>query len=146
MSHDEEEALAHAIQNLSHKKKHVISEDALKAKDAFDQQQEDLHLGNNGKWWQKRLALVEEFTESVRLLTAVFQASAFDELALFISSPSRILLVNFLIGILRGIGFAMGFLFVVVIVAYMIKQSLPHDYAKHALYIIAYMFRQMGMH
>jgi hypothetical protein len=109
MTQSEADLLGQTIENLAYKKKHALSEDALKAKESFSQQHEDA-FGAQSKWWARRMALIEEFSSSVRLLVSVFQASAFDELALFISNPTRILFINFCIGILRGLGFGIGLL------------------------------------
>lgn len=140
-SHDE---LAAAIANLSQKKQ-VISEEALKAKQEFDQKKEDFNFGQDNRKFIKQLGIVDEFNVSVKLLSSIFQSSNFDELALFIASPTRVLLVNFFIGILRGLGFAIGFLMIMIFVAYLIKISLPPDYAKHLVILGTYFFQQVGL-
>jgi len=129
----EPQTLADAIQNLSSKKKHVLSEDAIRAAGEIEDSKEDAFFGNSSKWWQKRLAIVEEFQESIRLLTAIFQASGFDEFAAFISNPLRVMLVNLCIGVLRGVGFGIGFLIVISLVGYLFVQSLPSDVLLKAL-------------
>jgi hypothetical protein len=139
--------LAEAIANLAQKKQ-VISEEALKAKQEFDQKKDELGYGLDlgNKKFMKQLGIVDEFNTSVKLLASIFQSSNFDELALFIASPTRVLLVNFFIGILRGLGFALGFLIVFVFLAYLIKLSLPPDYAKHMVILGTYFLQQVGLH
>ena len=134
----DEEALSQAIQNLAYTKKHTISDDALKAKASFEQHYDAQEGGGaqTTRWWQKRLEIIAEFRESVKLLVSVFQASSFDELALFISRPSRVLVINFCIGILRGIGFALGFFLVAGILVYLIRESLPPGFFTHLLILL----------
>ena len=79
------------------------------------------------KRWDKKLAIIEEFNDSVTLLMSIFQNSQFDELALFASNPPRIMIINFLIGILRGIGFAIGFLLLFLVALIAVKQAMPAD-------------------
>lgn len=123
------EAVFAAIQNLS-SKRNVISDEALKAKQEIDNQRkvaDDTRQAEVDKRWDKKLAIIEEFNDSVTLLMSIFQNSQFDELAMFASNPSRVLIINFLIGILRGIGFAIGFLLIVLVALIAVKQALPAD-------------------
>ncbi len=144
MSELPQDALSQAIQNLSHKKK-VISEDALKAREEFDRlHEEDQEAqAQQSKWWENRLALVDQFTVSVRLLGNIFKQSSFDELALFVSNPIRLMLVNFGIGIFRGMGFACGLLLVLSVIGYLVLQSLPQDVAHHVTYIVGYIMHRI---
>lgn len=126
--YDAESVMA-AIQNLS-SKRNVITDEALKAKQEIDNQRkatEESRQIEVDKRWDKKLAIIEEFNDSVSLLMSIFQNSRFDELALFASNPPRILLINFMIGILRGIGFAIGFLLMILVALVVIKQSVPME-------------------
>lgn len=126
--YDAESVMA-AIQNLS-SKRNVITDEALKAKQEIDNQRkatEESRQIEVDKRWDKKLAIIEEFNDSVSLLMSIFQNSRFDELALFASNPPRILLINFMIGILRGIGFAIGFLLMILVALVVIKQAVPME-------------------
>ena len=109
-------SLTEAIQRLSSKKKHVVSEDALKAKEDLDSIRQEQPFDN--KRTRKQFYIIEEFTHSVRLLSSIFRRTQFDQLALFITHPGRVLVLNFFIGILRGMGFMVGLLLVIAISVY----------------------------
>ncbi|NBV84556.1 hypothetical protein EBR57_10635 [bacterium] len=118
-----------AIENLA-AKRHVISQESLKAKEELDHQKrsnDESRQVEVDKRWDKKLAIIEEFNESVALMMSIFQNSRFDELALVASNPARVLLINLMIGILRGLGFAVGFLLMVLVALIAIKQALPAD-------------------
>lgn len=123
---DPKDVLA-AVENIA-SKKHVLTDEAVRAKE--ERQQSKIQMDDNrqaeiDKRWDKKLAIIDEFNDSVSLLMSIFQNSQFDELAMFASSPSRVLGINFLIGILRGVGFAIGFLLMILIAAVAIKQAIP---------------------
>jgi hypothetical protein len=134
-----------AIQNLS-SKRHVISDEAIKAKEELDDTRklaDDQRQAEVDKRWNKKLAIIEEFNESVTLLMSIFQNSQFDELAMFAANPARVLVINFLIGILRGVGFAIGFLLMLLITLVLVKQALPQDFVIH---LITYLQRILAAH
>lgn len=110
-------SLTEAIQRLSSKKKQVVSEDAIKAKEELDSIRHGEQPFDN-KRTKKQFYIIEEFTHSVRLLSSIFKRTQFDQLALFITHPSRVLVLNFFIGILRGMGFMIGVLLVLGICIY----------------------------
>ncbi len=120
----QEDMLLSAIQQLS-RKKQVVSEEALKAKEEFDTRKQQ--LAEDSRKSPKQLAIVEEFNHSVRLLVSIFQKSQFDELVMLVSNPSRVLILNFLVGILRGIGFSIGILLVVVAITFFFFQGKDMD-------------------
>ena len=114
-----------AIENLS-KKRHVISDEAMRAREEQlvrqDQQQKE-----TDKKWDKKLTIIEEFTDSVHLLMAIFKQSALQDISILMANPPRILLLSFSIGIFRGMGFAIGFLAVLFTIAVVFLHSAPHD-------------------
>lgn len=97
----EQVTLQKAIENLS-QKKHVVSEEAIRAKEQVGQD----HYAEQSK----TQALMSEFNRSIRILVDVFKESNFDALFLLVSQPTRLLLMNFFIGLLKGMGFAVGVL------------------------------------
>ena len=122
-------SLRNAIQNLS-SKKDVVSEDAIQAKTELDAYRETGdYSGDGSKISAKKLSTIDEFNKSIKLLTAIFQESNFDELASMISNPTRVLILNFLIGILRGIGFGIGVLFILSFLLFLLKNSLSHEFS-----------------
>jgi uncharacterized membrane protein len=130
----EVDPISEAIQNLS-RKKHVVTPEARRAKEELDQAKNEIHSQFEAGSLPKRgLASIEEFNKSVRLLTSIFEESNFDELALFVSRPGRVLLINFFIGILRGVGFCVGIVLVLFLLAYFLQTSVSeqaiHEFLK----------------
>jgi hypothetical protein len=101
------DAIRDAIENLS-KKRHVISDEALRAREEQLARQENQQKETDKKW-DKKLTIIEEFTDSVHLLMAIFKQSALQDIAILTANPTRVLLLSFSIGIFRGLGFAIGF-------------------------------------
>jgi hypothetical protein len=108
-----------AIQGLS-KKQHVVSDEAKKA-----QAQRDMMKLESSKQFNKNVSIIDEFSNSVKLLGNIFQRSNFDEVALVIANPSRILLLNFFIGFVRGLGFCLGLVLIITIIAGLFNNSFP---------------------
>jgi len=120
-------SLRTALQNLS-SKKDVISSEALQAKkDLNDYREGDPIQITSQKKFKKNVSTISEFNKSIHLLTSIFKESNFDELASMIAHPTRILVLNFLIGILRGIGFGFGVILIFSFLFYLINTSLPLD-------------------
>jgi len=126
----ENRELSDAIQKLS-KKKHTVSSKAKLAREELaDFQYESMDEFSGGKKLKKRFTMLDEFNKSVKFLSAVFKHSNFDELALFVSRPGRVLVLNFFIGIMRGIGFAIGFLLILLFLFSMLKPLLSPETAR----------------
>lgn len=119
------DAIRDAIENLS-KKRHVISDEALRAREEQLARQENQQKETDKKW-DKKLTIIEEFTDSVHLLMAIFKQSALQDIAILTANPTRVLLLSFSIGIFRGLGFAIGFLLVLFAIALAFVHSVPHD-------------------
>ncbi len=119
------DAIRDAIENLS-KKRHVISDEALRAREEQVARQEQQQKETDKKW-DKKLSIIEEFTDSVHLLMAIFKQSALQDIAILTANPTRVLLLSFSIGIFRGLGFAIGFLLVLFAMALVFVHSVPQD-------------------
>ncbi len=128
------DAIRNAIENLS-KKRHVISDEALRAREEQlvrqDQQQKE-----TDKKWDKKLTVIEEFTDSVHLLMAIFKQSALQDIAMLTANPTRILLLSFSIGIFRGLGFAIGFLVILFGIAVVFLHSAPQDLSAQVMLFV----------
>lgn len=114
--HAEEESLKQAIQNLSNKR-HVISKEALDAKKRADDHARALGREAASDSKTQNL-LLQEFNQSIRLLMSVFKESNFDDMALVVTNPWRIFTLNFCIGVLRGLGFCLGVILVLLFFAF----------------------------
>lgn len=119
---NEQDTLSAAIQNLSHKRE-AISSEAMEAKKELDESRR-FGLGyDTDSLLQKRLSLLSEFDYSVKLLSKILKKTQLDELVLFLSHPSRVLILNLFIGVMRGIGFALGGLFILFLLYYLKSPS-----------------------
>jgi hypothetical protein len=122
-----EDNLKKAIENLS-QKKHVINEGALKAKSDLANGGENAtshHVHNQS-------LMMSEFNKSIRLLMSVFKESNFDDMALMVTNPWRVFILNFCIGILRGLGFVIGILIILYFITYLghdLSQVLPIQFS-----------------
>lgn len=114
--------LKEAIENIS-KKKHVISSEASYAKDIInsnkdlENEQTKLNLDRHHK-------LLDEFNVSIKLLMSIFKQSRFDEVMGFVAEPYKLILINSIISLFRGVFFGLGFILVSAIVAYFFKAAL----------------------
>ena len=119
------------INQLPHKKPHVIDEGALKAKENLNYLSEsDIDDEFDDELTSSSIS---EFRKSVFLLGKIFEKSRFDELALFIAEPTRILVLNLLIGFLRGVGFFLGIVFVCGLISYFIFDGLDPSLKRQVL-------------
>jgi hypothetical protein len=109
-------SLAKTIENLS-QKSHVISDEAKKAK------QDLLNRGTLKEITEQKWLLMESFSHSVDMLSTIFKKSHFDELALLIANPIRMMILNLVIGLIRGIGFATGVIAVVFTLVYTFRTT-----------------------
>ncbi|RAP37284.1 hypothetical protein DID80_04000 [Candidatus Marinamargulisbacteria bacterium SCGC AAA071-K20] len=105
-----EDNLKKAIENLS-QKKHVINEGALKAKETLENGEGTVN--HTSHHMHKQSLMMDEFNKSIRLLMSVFKESNFDDMALMVTNPWRVFILNFCIGILRGLGFMIGLVVIV---------------------------------
>jgi hypothetical protein len=119
-------ALKLAIDNLS-EKQHVVSEDARRAK--AQQFRHDIPQ------LARTQVLLSELNRSSRYLSAIFKQADCDSLLLFLAKPFQLFMMQFMVGIVRGMGVLFGVLFLLVIILHTCKVYLPvtffiqlHDY------------------
>ncbi len=110
---NESETIQDAILGLSSKKDNLVTEASIRAH--HERQQSRQSQGDG-----KTQYLVEEFTSSVRVLSGIFKQSKLDEMVLMLSRPYRLLGLTLMIGVLRGLGFGIGFFLVVGVLAMML--------------------------
>ena len=104
------------LDNLS-SRNHVISDEAIHAKRVIDEENKTTNqeLVEN---IEKQQHLLNEFNISIKLLTEIFRQTKFDSIMGLAVNPTKMLLINFCIGIFRGMGFAVGVLLFVGMVLY----------------------------
>lgn len=112
----EDKELREAIENLSAKRS-AISEEALKAKHVRDEQTGGMIPPGQQSQFNKNTLLIESFNRSVTHLGLIFKKSHFDELALTLSNPVKLLTYQFFIGFMRGLGFVMAILIILRLVS-----------------------------
>lgn len=109
-----------AIRHLS-QKRHLITEQAAKAKAELGESKSS----NRSAFATTSMQPIEEFNQSVALLLGFIQHTQLDQLAQIASSPVRVFCFNLLIGVIRGIGFAIGVVLIGGITVSMIVSRLP---------------------
>lgn len=112
------DSLQEALQHVS--KKDVLSTEASMAKN------NPLPSASKPPLSHKQSQLIAEFTQSVSILTAVFNDSHFDKLFLFFQKPFQLYFMHFTIGLIRGIGFATGLVFVITCLMIIFKESIRY--------------------
>jgi len=107
--------LAEAIKNVK-EKRHVITKEALQAKREYDQikakDSHPDHIHYLDRFWSP----MDEFADSIRVLMGLFEQAKLDEAIHLMSNPARLFGVNFLLGLIRGLGFALGLGIVVLVI------------------------------
>ena len=130
------ESLSEAIENLS-QKRYVITDKALKAKENLDnltavdphietEMNDELVSSDNLKLSKKQRMIYEEYNSNIKLLIALFQKTNLDDLIWFLARPGYIFIINFVIGIIRGIGFMVGVLTVLLLLVKWAQPILPN--------------------
>tara|TARA_A100001015_G_C14874719_1_gene665824 strand:- start:56 stop:658 length:603 start_codon:yes stop_codon:yes gene_type:complete len=111
-----------SIDQLIAEKESIVRPDAIEAKENFDQIQTS-QPSSDFKSSSKTTVSIDGFSENVQILTEVFRKSRFDEYLVLLSNPQRVLGINFIIGVFKGMGFAIGLLFVLGLYYYLSKSS-----------------------
>ena len=102
-----------AIDDRLQAKKHYVSADALQAKELFSGASGRQVEAEQTEMSSKRYAdLMAEFNVSIQLLMRIFKESKFDSVLGFVGNPLRLMVLNLMMGIFRGIGFVFGVLVV----------------------------------
>jgi hypothetical protein len=131
-------SLKQAIENLS-KKSHVINEEAKQAKEKLDDIKDDLvHFKYENKNMDQphSFRLIDELNDSINLLARVFKKSNFDSFAYLLSNPARLVILNFLSGLIKGLGFALGmFIIFIIVLALFLDNLSPATLKAIALFL-----------
>ncbi|MFA5879254.1 MAG: hypothetical protein WC860_03680 [Candidatus Margulisiibacteriota bacterium] len=138
-----------AIKQIA-QKKDCLTEKALRAKEEYDQIKnqfsefssvtvavDDIRQKNimkvpdffaadkiSKKLTKEQREELQEFTESVNLLSAIIRKAKLDELDYLVANPLRLLILNFFVGLVRGVAFTIGALFICLILVYLLLISL----------------------
>ncbi|MGC6366929.1 MAG: hypothetical protein ACON35_02910 [Candidatus Marinamargulisbacteria bacterium] len=97
-------------------KQAAIRSDAFLAKKEFDSQKTGLDGFAPEDIDDDYFPEVKELRHELKLMMALFSESKFDDIVHLISNPTRLLGLNFIIGFVRGLGFALAVLLIIIIV------------------------------
>jgi predicted translin family RNA/ssDNA-binding protein len=117
------------------KKQDVLTDKAVKAKENYEQLKSYLKTHPAAQSPSEEDDL-QELTVQVQALKQTLKASHFDDLIFFLANPGQILSVNFFIGLVRGIGFAIGFLTVGLICLYTLLSVISPHLVSRILHLI----------
>ena len=84
-------------------KQEFVSEEAKRAK--LNMSGSSNYYEDQAISFQKQEQLLKEFNVSIQLLMRLFKASKFDEVMSLVARPGRLMFMNFMIGLVRGLGF-----------------------------------------
>jgi len=122
MSPSARDRLSETIENLSQNRQSHLTEEAIRAKAQYDQMKDD---AMRAKKFSRSDGAIEEFNENVHILKGIFEDSQFDEIVYNLSNPGRLFIMQLLVGILRGLGFAIGVVVILFLLVYLVANSLP---------------------
>ena len=109
------EVLREKLNNLSFKN-YVISDDAKTVKEKMESQYE--HMNEASPQDSKEELLLKELKVSLNLLMDVLKKTKFDQFLMFTANPARLFILNFLVSVIYGVGFAVGILVVGFLILY----------------------------
>lgn len=100
--------------NLS-EKQHAIRSDAFLAKKSFDHEKKSFDQYSASEL-EDEYPDIKELRHEIKLMLSLMSESKFDDIVHLIANPSRLLGLNFIIGFVRGIGFCLAILIILIIV------------------------------
>ena len=105
-------------------KQAAIRSDAFLAKQAFDSQKSgfddvDARAIDEDEYFPE----LNELRHEIKLMMTLFSESKFDDIVHLISNPSRLMGLNFIIGFVRGLGFSLAILIILIIVLASLSDS-----------------------
>lgn len=99
-------------------KKSAVRHDAFEAKQRFDLAKSSLesmamhHDEDDRAFFQA----VDQLRHEIKLLMALINQARFDEILQLMSAPIRLMGINFMIGLIRGFGFALAVIIILIVV------------------------------
>ena len=108
--------------NISEKRS-AISSDAFLAKKNFDTEKESFDSYNPEDFDDADFKNYNELSHEIKLLIALLQHSKFDDIVHLIANPARLMGLNFIIGFLRGLGFSIALLIIVLSILFSLSDT-----------------------
>ena len=101
--------------NISNKQEAVRS-DAFLAKKSFDSEKGAFDQYSSSDFDDEYVPEINDLRHEIKLMMTLMSESKFDDIVHLISNPSRLMGINFIIGFVRGLGFALAILIMILIV------------------------------
>ena len=124
MEEERSTSLDETIDNLSQRTE-FLTEEALEAKLNYDHVRDTLDSPGEDfdDVMTKSLGEIDTFNDNVRVLLSVFYKSKFDEFLILLANPHRVLTLDFFSGFFKGMGFFLGGLFILFLLAYCLRDT-----------------------
>ena len=117
---DETKKLDELIESLS-KKKVVLTEDALKAKQEYDNFKEEWGDLSSISVSRDNNEIIDEFNDNVRILNTLFKRFKFEEFLIFLAKPARLFVLHLMAGVFWGLGLGIGIVIIVLLILFGIR-------------------------
>jgi hypothetical protein len=101
--------------NISNKQE-AIRSDAFLAKRNYDTEKDRFDGYDAADFDEEGIPEVKELQHEVKLLLSLMEASKFDDIVHLIANPSKLMAMNFIVGMVRGFGFSLALLVIFIIV------------------------------
>ena len=111
-------------------KQDAVRNDAFVAKQRFDMAKDsfqDMSYDLDDDDYSKE---VQQLRHEMKLLMALLSASKFDDIIRLLANPSRLLGLNFVIGFVRGLGFVLAMVIILMVVFVSLSDTVLFDYLK----------------
>ena len=108
-------------QNISNKQD-AIRSDAFLAKKNFDTEKDAFDSYDPTDYSDESMNL-DELRHELKLMISMMHESKFDEVIHLISNPSRLMGLNFVIGFMRGLGFTLAVLLMIIAILFSLSDT-----------------------
>ncbi len=98
-------------------KQAAIRSDAFLAKKSFDVEKDSFEQYSSTDLDDDYYPEIKELRHELKLMMSIMSESKFDDIVHLISNPSRLIGLNFIIGLVRGLGFCIAVIIMIIIIA-----------------------------
>lgn len=105
-------------------KEGAIRSDAFLAKKSFDAQKDAFDQYTPDDFTDDYSKDIEDLRHELKLMMSIMNESKFDDIVYLIANPSRLMGLNFIIGFVRGLGFCLAIIIMVLIVLISLSDTL----------------------
>ena len=97
-------------------KKSAIRKDVFDAKEGYDQVRSSFDNIDIEDYEEEYFRELEYLRHEMKILMSLLSNSKFDEIMYLASNPSKLMGINFIIGFVRGLGFTLALLIILILV------------------------------